>query len=93
MLKDAQAGATLAVTDIDRARAFYAETLGFPVAQESEGGILFQAGQGSAFFVYPSSFAGTNEATAMTLNVADFEPRSPTSGARASSSSSTTSRG
>jgi catechol 2,3-dioxygenase-like lactoylglutathione lyase family enzyme len=73
MLNDAQAGATLAVTDIERARAFYEGTLGFSVAQESEGGILFQAGQGSAFFVYPSSFAGTNKATAMTLNVSDFD--------------------
>jgi catechol 2,3-dioxygenase-like lactoylglutathione lyase family enzyme len=72
MLKDGQTGATLAVADIDRAKAFYADTLGFSVAQESPGGILFQAGQGTAFFVYPSTFAGTNKATAMTVNVTDF---------------------
>jgi catechol 2,3-dioxygenase-like lactoylglutathione lyase family enzyme len=73
MLKDGQAAATIAVKDIDRARAFYADTLGFTAAQESEGGILFQAGQGTAFFVYPSQFAGTNKATAMSFNVDDFD--------------------
>ncbi|MGZ8600766.1 MAG: VOC family protein [Actinomycetota bacterium] len=73
MLKDGQAAATIAVTDIDRARAFYADTLGYSVQQEDPGGILFQAGQGTAFFVYPSTFAGTNKATAMSVNVADFD--------------------
>ena len=32
MLTEGQAAATLAVTDIGRAKTFYAETLGFPVA-------------------------------------------------------------
>ena len=64
MFADGQTGASLAVTDIARARAFYADTLGFPIARESEGGILFQGGSSSAFFVYPSEFAGTNKATA-----------------------------
>jgi len=73
MIKDGQAAATLAVTDIDRARKFYTETLGFPVQSESPGGILLQAGQGTALFVYPSEFAGTNKATAMSINVDDFD--------------------
>jgi catechol 2,3-dioxygenase-like lactoylglutathione lyase family enzyme len=73
MLSDGQTAATIAVTDIDRARKFYAETLGFSIRQESPGGILFQGGQGTAFFVYPSQFAGTNRATAMSVNVEDFE--------------------
>jgi catechol 2,3-dioxygenase-like lactoylglutathione lyase family enzyme len=73
MLKEGQAAATLGVSDIDRARKFYGETLGFSVAQESPGGILFQGGQGTAFFVYPSEFAGTNKATAMSFNVDGFD--------------------
>ena len=73
MFADGQTGASLAVTDIDRARAFYADTLGFPIARESEGGILFQGGGNSAFFVYPSQFAGTNKATSMAVNVTDFD--------------------
>ena len=73
MISDGQTAATLAVSDIDRARKFYAETLGFSVTQESPGGILFQSGKGTAFFVYPSQFAGTNKATGMSINVSDFE--------------------
>ena len=73
MLNDGQAAATIPVTDMARARAYYADTLGFHVDRESEGGILFTAGQGTAFFVYPSQFAGTNKATAMSFNVSDFD--------------------
>lgn len=73
MLSNGQAAATLAVKDIDRARTFYTETLGFSAIQEDPGGILFQAGKGSAFFVYPSEFAGTNKATGMSFNVDDFD--------------------
>ena len=73
MFADGQVGASLAVTDIDRARKFYSETLGFTIGRESPGGTLFQGGGGSAFFVYPSSFAGTNKATAMAVNVTDFD--------------------
>ena len=73
MLSNGQAAATLAVKDIDRARGFYENTLGFKVAQESPAGILFEGGKGTAFFVYPSQFAGTNKATAMTFNVDDFD--------------------
>jgi catechol 2,3-dioxygenase-like lactoylglutathione lyase family enzyme len=73
MLKDGQTGATLAVSDIDRASKFYSETLGFTVRQQSPGGVLYDSGQGTAFFVYPSEFAGTNKATAMSINVDDFD--------------------
>jgi catechol 2,3-dioxygenase-like lactoylglutathione lyase family enzyme len=73
MLSSGQTAATMAVSDIDRARKFYAETLGFSVMRESPGGILFQSGKDTVFFVYPSGFAGTNKATAMSINVGDFD--------------------
>ncbi len=73
MLSDAQAAATLAVSDIDQGRKFYAETLGLAVTRESPGGILFEAGKGSFIFVYPSQFAGTNKATGASFNVDDFD--------------------
>ena len=73
MLSNAQTAATLAVSDIDRARKFYSDTLGFSIANDSAGGVLFRSGEGSAFFVYPSEFAGTNKATAMSINVEDLE--------------------
>lgn len=73
MLSSGQAAATLAVSDMDRARKYYTDTLGFSVMQEDEAGMLLQAGQGTAIFVYPSSFAGTNKATAVSFNVDDFD--------------------
>lgn len=73
MLANGQAAATLAVTDIDRARTFYTETLGFSAISEDPGGILFRAGKDTAFLVYPSEFAGTNKATGMSVNVDDFD--------------------
>jgi catechol 2,3-dioxygenase-like lactoylglutathione lyase family enzyme len=73
MLSDGQVAATLAVSDIDRAKKFYVETLGFSAVQESPGGIMFQLGKGTALFVYPSGFAGTNKATGASFNVDDFD--------------------
>lgn len=73
MLSDGQAAATLAVSDMGRAKKFYTETLGFSVQMESEGGMLLAAGKGTAIFVYPSSFAGSNKATAVSFNVDDFD--------------------
>ena len=73
MLKNGQTAATLAVSDIGRASKFYKETLGFSVMQENPAGVMFQSGQGTAFLVYPSEFAGTNKATAMSINVDDFK--------------------
>ena len=73
MLSEGQAAATLAVTDIDRAKKFYGETLGFRAVMESPVGIVYQSGKGTAFLVYPSEFAGTNKATAMSINVDDFD--------------------
>jgi catechol 2,3-dioxygenase-like lactoylglutathione lyase family enzyme len=59
---------TLAVSDLDRARAFYEETLGFTPHGEPVDGILYDAGD-EVFLVYPSAYAGTNKATAMSFSV------------------------
>ena len=74
MLATGQAAATLAVSDVDRARKFYTETLGFtPVMEDPAMGTLYGGGKGTMFLVYWSEFAGTNKATAMTINVEDFD--------------------
>ena len=57
---------TLGVRDLGRARDFYEKVLGFTPGPESDGGVLYAAG-GSSFLVYPSAFAGTNQATAMSF--------------------------
>jgi len=70
MLGDRDAAATLAVSDLDRARAFYEGTLGLTPAMENPGTVLYRSG-GSIVLVYPSAYAGTNQATAASWAVGD----------------------
>jgi catechol 2,3-dioxygenase-like lactoylglutathione lyase family enzyme len=63
MLGGKDAAATLAVSDLQRARDFYENTLGLTPVQEPPGGILYKSGN-SVVLVYPSEYAGTNQATA-----------------------------
>jgi catechol 2,3-dioxygenase-like lactoylglutathione lyase family enzyme len=65
---------SLPVADLDRARRFYREKLGFePVEENLETGeVTLQSGD-SFFFLYQSEFAGTNEATAAAWRVEDLE--------------------
>jgi len=61
----------LAVKDVARARRFYEEVLGFvPLANGMEDVLQFRAGE-LVFVVYPSQYAGTNRATALTWTVGD----------------------
>jgi catechol 2,3-dioxygenase-like lactoylglutathione lyase family enzyme len=59
---------TLGVADLSRAREFYETVLGFTARSEAGDGVVYAAGTG-AFLVYPSGFAGTNKATAMSFQV------------------------
>jgi len=74
MLGDKSAIATLAVSDMDRARDFYESTLGLkPMeggARPDAGAIVYRSG-GSAVLVYESRYAGTNQATAASWGVGD----------------------
>ena len=72
MIEGAKAHATVAVSDVDRARRFYEETLGLSVQQERPDGIVYETG-GTEFLVYPSQFAGTSQATVMAFEVNDLE--------------------
>lgn len=60
----------LAVSDLGRAKKFYEEVLGFKATHEDEGGVMYESG-GVTFGVYPSQFAGTNQATAAGFLVPD----------------------
>ena len=72
MLADYDAVPTLAVSDLQRARGFYEGVLGFaPKMEVPEGeGVFYAAGSG-ALFVYRSSYAGTNKATAVSIQIPD----------------------
>jgi catechol 2,3-dioxygenase-like lactoylglutathione lyase family enzyme len=65
MLGGKQAGATLAVSDLQRAKDFYGNTLGLSSIDEPPGSVLYKSGD-SVVLVYESQYAGTNQATAAT---------------------------
>ena len=63
---------TLPASDLGRARKFYEEVLSFKVLEEDPAGIRFGSG-GAEIGVYPSSYAGTNKATAAEFDVDDID--------------------
>ncbi len=71
MLCDCHAYATLPAVDLERARKFYEEVLGFKASDVTPGGIFFDA-RGSSVFVYPSQYAGTNQATSVAFDTDDL---------------------
>ena len=68
----------LAVKDLQVARDFYEGVLGLSPRGDAPEGVLYGAGSG-AFLVYPSSFAGTNRATAMSFQVPGWPASTPRS--------------
>lgn len=68
MLGDHAPMPTLAVKDLPTARQFYEGVLEMTPREEVAEGAVYTAGSG-AFLVYPSTFAGTNKATAMSFQV------------------------
>jgi len=65
MLGEKPVAATVAITDLQRAREFYENVLGLAPVQEMPGGIVYLSG-GAGMLVYESEYAGTNQATAAT---------------------------
>lgn len=74
MLKDHDSSAIVAVSDLDRARKFYTDTLGLEPERGSEQDVLtFRTGD-TQLIVYKSEFAGTNKANAVVWNAGgDFD--------------------
>ena len=71
MLRDCTVQAVLPSTDLPRARIFYGETLGLPVAFETPGGIMYSCGDGSRFVVAPSPNTARAGNTQMSWEVED----------------------
>lgn len=65
--------ASLPVADVEKASSWYRGHLGAEPARVDEAGALFTCGGGTMFFLYESQFAGTNEATALMLQVEDLD--------------------
>ena len=53
MLQDAKAFSGFSVDDLAKAKAFYSETLGLKVTEQSGMGITLHLGTGAEVFVYP----------------------------------------
>lgn len=65
MLSDRRSAAMIPASDIERAKKWYADTLGLTPKSEDPSGVQYKVGDGTEFWIYPSQFAGTNKATAM----------------------------
>jgi len=74
LLGNNPSSAIVAVSDLDRAREFYGDTLGLETAGGSEQQVLtFRTGD-TQLVVYKSQFAGTNKANAVVWSAPrDFE--------------------
>jgi catechol 2,3-dioxygenase-like lactoylglutathione lyase family enzyme len=70
MLADFDVAATIAVKDLAKAQKFNKDVLGFKAAGPSDGAVLYDSGS-SKLFVYESTYAGTNQATAATWSVGE----------------------
>ena len=62
----------IAVKDLDRARAFYEETLGLTTIETLGEEVVSMKSGDTKIDVYRSEFAGSNKATALTFNVDDI---------------------
>ena len=73
MLAERRVAAMLPASDIERAKSWYADKLDLKPSYEDPGGVQYNAGEGTEFWVYPSEFAGTNKGTAMGFLVRDLD--------------------
>lgn len=66
--------ATIPASDFARAKSWYADKLDLTPVEEDEDdqGAWYQTG-GIRFLIYPSGFAGTNQATAATFRTDEFD--------------------
>src|SRR5438445_5241982 len=63
MLRNAPIVPYIPVANVARARRFYEEKVGLKPKQEYAGGVIYECGNGSWAFMYPSSGAGTSKAS------------------------------
>lgn len=63
MLKNARIVPYIPVANVARARKFYEEQIGLVAKEEYAGGVVYECGDGSWVFMYPSAGAGTSRAS------------------------------
>lgn len=74
MLKDLEVMAILPAKDIDRAREFYRDKLGFePERTMPDGGLVYRCGKGTSFLIYQTDNAGSAKNTQIGWGVEDVK--------------------
>jgi catechol 2,3-dioxygenase-like lactoylglutathione lyase family enzyme len=73
MLTSARINAALPASDLDRARRFYEEKLGFVPVEVQPRGVRYEAAEGARFLVFPSSGRASGTHTQMGFQVVDIE--------------------
>jgi len=71
MLKNAPIVPYIPIADVARARKFYEGVLGLKPKEEYAGGVIYECGEGSWVFMYPSAGAGTSKASTAFWTVGD----------------------
>ena len=92
MLPDRRVHTTLPVSDLDRTRRFYEDTLGFKPIEGNPAAILYRAGEGTVFAITRSSGKAAGTHTQMGSQSRTSPGRWPTSRVAGSYSRSTTLR-
>ncbi len=73
MLGDARIAPTLPVTNLERARRFYGETLGLRLSEEMPDGLMFASSSGGRLLVYQRSAPTKADNTACAFDVDDLD--------------------
>ena len=73
MLQDAPLCAYIPARDMARARKFYEERMGLKETQQTNGGVVYAFGKGTAAFLYPTPNVGTSQASQAFWSVADVD--------------------
>ncbi|CAN5483183.1 VOC family protein [soil metagenome] len=73
MLSDTRVVATLPVSDLGRARRFYADTLSLKPLRELPEGLLYECAYGSRFLLYLTSGVPGGEHTQLAFVASDLE--------------------
>ena len=73
MLTELRVHSTIPASDMPRARAWYAEKLGFEPILDLPSGMMYEAAEGTRFVVFPSPNAGQAPQTCMGFATSDIE--------------------
>lgn len=73
MLQRARMYAYIPVKDVERARQFYEGKVGLKPKEQTAGGVVYEFGEHTACFMYPTPNAGTSMASQAFWQVEDVE--------------------